>query len=157
MQDNEHLGDYVEHLEIRRQDLANVQTVWDILSPDLKTILADFYQTKYLVQANRQFKNFDVERLIEKQFTYWSKLFSGAIDVAYQSHVQNIGMTHRRYNISMGHYILAYGWLLNRFEKVLRQETGSEEQTREMMSSLRRLVFIDMALAANAYYVVFVD
>ncbi|MES0810922.1 protoglobin domain-containing protein [Roseibium sp. SCPC15] len=151
------LGDYVEHMEVREQDLVNVREVWRILSPNMRSILGEFYKTQYLVQAHSQFRNFNVERLIEKQFAYWNNLFSGAIDSAYRDQVRNIGMTHRKYNISMGQYILAYGWLLNRFEESVRKYTRCAERTLDLMSSVRRLVFIDMALAADAYYVVFVD
>jgi len=157
MQENRLLGDYVDQLEIQKEDLENLQTAWEILKSNLRIILTDFYKTKYLVQAHEQHKCFDVVRLIEKQFHYWESLFSGSIDNEYYNHVQQIGVIHHQYQISMSHHILAYGWLMNQFEKEVLNATECEKQTLHLMSSVRRIVFVDMALAAHAYYIVFVD
>jgi hypothetical protein len=37
------------------------------------------------------------------------------------------------------------------------QNTGDEAAARALSASIRRLVFLDMALAASAYYAVFID
>lgn len=151
------ISDYIEFLEISSEDTKNVRDAWSLLQPRMLSILDEFYSTRMISHATRDFPNIDIQRLSQKQYEYWEKLFSGSLDEVYAAHARGIGAKHRAYGVTMTDYIMAYGWFLSAFERVLARCGCEEAAVKRMMSSVRRLVFFDLSIAASTYHIVYVD
>ncbi|MXN63363.1 hypothetical protein GR183_00470 [Stappia sp. GBMRC 2046] len=151
------ISDYIEFLEFSAEDTENAREAWSILQPRLHSILEEFYSTPMISRATRRFPAVDIARLTRKQYEYWEKLFAGSLDEIYAAHARDIGAKHRAYGVTMTDYIMAYGWFMNAFEHTLAKCERDGIAVKRMMSSVRRLVFFDLSIAASTYHVVYVD
>jgi hypothetical protein len=151
------LHDLVDFIEVSRQDMENTAEAWGILGPHMRSILDDFYSNRIMSEERWKLKGIDIGQLKEKQLSYWGKLFSGVVDDVYRTQVRSIAVQHHRHGVTMTDYIASYGWFLNAFEKVLRVEVACDTRRADLMASLRRLVMLDMTIAASSYYIVYVD
>lgn len=149
--------DLVDFIEVSRQDMVNTAEAWGILAPHMQMVLDDFYSNRIMSEERWKLKEIDIGQLKGKQLSYWGKLFTGVIDEVYRTQVRSIAVEHHRHGVTMTDYIASYGWFLNAFEQVLIAEVGCAGRRAEMMAALRRLVFLDMTIAASSYYIVYVD
>lgn len=147
----------LEHLEIGPVDLLNGREAWTILAPEMRPLLEDFYRTKPLVRLFTMHRDFDLSRLIDRQIDHWHELFVKGPDKQYLEGVRRLGVMHHRLEISMRDFLLAYGWLADRFTTLICASNLPAGQTERLTRSVTRLVHLDMALAASAYYLVYVD
>lgn len=149
--------DLADFIELSGADVANMKAAWAILSPRIASILNEFYENRIMSDEKWRLKQIDVENLKLKQEAYWSILFSGVLDDVYRKHVRSIAVKHHQHGVTMTDYIASYGWFLNAFEKVLRSSDATPERLADMMASIRRMVFLDMTIAASTYYIVYID
>ncbi|NRG17652.1 hypothetical protein HPQ64_08125 [Rhizobiales bacterium] len=151
------ISDYIEFLEFSAEDKKNASDAWAIMQPRMLSILDEFYSTRRINLATRNFPGIDIQKLSQKQYEYWEKLFAGSLDEIYAAHARGIGAKHRAYGVTMTDYIMAYGWFMNAFERTLVKCGCEDAAVKRMMSSVRRLVFFDLSIAASTYHVVYVD
>ncbi len=52
---------------------------------------------------------------------------------------------------------MAYGWFLNEFEQIIVRKIEDRSVVISMMAAMRKLVFLDMSIAASTYYVEFIE
>ncbi|WP_417672098.1 protoglobin domain-containing protein [Roseibium sp.] len=107
--------------------------------------------------AKGRFRKLDISRHIETQKIHMDLLFSGQLDSVYASRARRIGSAHRESAISLGDYLMAYGWFLNEFEQIIVRKIEDRSVVISMMAAMRKLVFLDMSIAASTYYVEFIE
>jgi len=151
------LNDLAEFVELSTADIDNVAQAWRVLGDRVPGILDEFYTNRIMTDDKWRMKDFCLVALKRKQVAYWRVLFSGTLDEVYSTHARAIAMKHKHYGVTLSDYIASYGWFLNAFEKALRAGGVSQEKLGALMGSIRRLVFLDMTIAASTYYVVYVD
>jgi truncated hemoglobin YjbI len=151
------IHDLAEFIELSSADLENIKHAWRILSPLIPSILNEFYENRIMSDEKWRLKAIDVEGLKRKQESYWALLFSGVLDDVYRSHARSIAVKHHRFGVTMTDYIASYGWFLNAFEKRLQAVVLPAAERASIMASIRRMVFVDMTIAASTYYIVYVD
>ncbi|SDT94616.1 protoglobin domain-containing protein [Stappia sp. ES.058] len=151
------IHDLADFIELSGADVENIKEAWSILSPKIASILNDFYDNRIMSDEKWRLKDICVETLKRKQEAYWSVLFSGVLDDVYRSHARSIAVKHHQHGVTMTDYIASYGWFLNAFERVLQCSPISPKERSAMMASVRRMVFLDMTIAASTYYIVYID
>jgi truncated hemoglobin YjbI len=151
------IHDLAEFIELSAADVENIRQAWRILSPLIPSILNEFYDNRIMSDEKWRMKDISVESLKRKQEAYWALLFSGVLDEVYRAHARSIAVKHHQYGVTMTDYIASYGWFLNAFEKGLQSVDMAAEHRAAMMASIRRMVFLDMMIAASTYYIVYID
>ena len=148
--DQHEIREYIDFIDLSRQDVIAAKSTWDIIRPNIKDVLTYFYSSQIMKRTERQFPKFDIPTLIRKQVTHWDMLFSGGLDEDYVSRVKRIGSAHRRINVSLAYYIISYGVFLNEFEKILQFHHKNQRDIIDLMSGLRKFILLDLAFACSA-------
>lgn len=149
--------DWIEFMELSAKDLESLTDIWAILSPRMRGILEEFYDSRIMSAQKWRMKGISMEGLKTSQVSYWEMLFSGELDERYRARVRLIAARHRQVGVTISDYIASYGWFLNAFEREIVLAVACAERRAALMTSLRRLVFLDMTFAASAAHVVYVD
>ncbi|WP_346915168.1 protoglobin domain-containing protein [uncultured Roseibium sp.] len=148
--DQHELREYIDFIDLNRQDVIAARKAWDIIRPNINDVLTYFYSSQIMKQTERQFPKFDIPTLISKQITHWDTLFSGGLDEDYVNSIKRIGSAHRRINVSLPYYVISYGVFLNEFERILRFHHKNQSDIVNLMSGLRKFILLDLALACSA-------
>lgn len=148
--DQHELREYIDFIDLNRQDVISARSAWDIIRPNINDVLTYFYSSQIMKQTERQFPRFDIPTLIKKQIAHWDTLFSGGLDEDYVNRIKRIGSAHRRINVSLPYYVISYGVFLNEFERILRFHHKNQNDIIDLMSGLRKFILLDLALACSA-------
>jgi hypothetical protein len=100
----------------------------------------------------------DSERLTNLLIDHWERLFEQGIDDAYVTRVTRVGIVHREHDILPKLYIQAYGWFASRLvEDLTRVPNLDTDERADLIASVTKLIFFDMAMAIGAYDVALID
>lgn len=139
--------------EISDEDLARLASLRGFAEKHTATIVDEFYE---LLLGHTDTKKFfpdhaTVQRVKNAQRDYFLGLFTGRCDLAYVEDRLRVGTTHERIGLSTKWYLGAYRKYLQLIEKHLRQEFPDPVRVRDMLESIQKLVFFDVALATDTY------
>lgn len=142
------------YLEIAPEDEARLARVHPALLRRSPEIIERFY--RYLLGHEHTRKVLEapgrVERLKKLQSEYFTRLTSGVYDRAYFEDRLKVGLAHERAGLDPQWYLGAYDRYLEIVGDVLREELKDDpEGCVAVMTSLTKIVFLDMGLAIDAY------
>jgi signal transduction histidine kinase len=142
------------YLEISPVDEARLLAAHQILERHAGGIVEEFYA--FLLSHDHTRKMLSAPGLIERlkrlQTRYFSELTAGRYDVDYFQNRVRVGLAHSQVGLSPEWYLGAYLKYLNTVGRVLRDSSGmEEEEASRILSSLGKIIFLDMSLAIDAY------
>ncbi|QDG77641.1 protoglobin family protein [Labrenzia sp. PHM005] len=149
--------EYIDFLEISASDVVFAKKAWDYIYPHAEGALHEFYAHKLMRSFSKSIPTFNEFILTGKQIQYWDRLFTYGFDDKYFSNVNKVSFSHKKLNIPLSHYISSYGVILNEFEKILKVECADDPRLLEMLSGLRKFVFVDVSIVCKMYDAVLID
>jgi len=141
-------------LQITRGDERRVRNAHKLIQKHQDSIIDRFYlkllsheHTRKILEAPGM-----IDRLKGMQQKYFSRLTEGAYDVDYFLDRQKIGLAHERIGLTPEWYLGAYNTDMLIVADVLSREMIRDYQGFfETMSSVTKIIFLDMGLAMDAY------
>ena len=99
-----------------------------------------------------------LNRVKKLQNTYFLGLFSGNYDLSYMRDRLRVGAAHERIGMPPKLYLGAYRRYLALIHMKLRDHfKGNEEEAAKALSSIRKVIFFDMALAIDTYIAAYLE
>lgn len=138
--------------EVRDEDLHRLLSLHAFAETQLPAVvgalddalLSHPKSREFLVEPKR------VAALRVHQLRYFLGLFDGRCDLAYVEERLRVGVVHHRLGLPIWLYLGAFRRFLELFSVVLHKELPAAEAD-AALESVRRLSFLDMALALDAY------
>jgi rsbT co-antagonist protein RsbR len=97
-------------------------------------------------------------RVKKLQNTYFLGLFTGRYGLEYVKDRLRVGMAHERIGMPPKLYLGAYRrYLALIHERLLEHFKGSEPEAARALSSIRKIIFFDMALAIDTYIAAYLE
>jgi rsbT co-antagonist protein RsbR len=97
-------------------------------------------------------------RVKKMQNAYFLGLFSGNYDLSYVRDRLRVGSTHERIGMAPKLYLGAYRRYLALIHSKLRDHfKGNESEAANALSSIRKIIFFDMALAIDTYIAAYLE
>lgn len=147
-------------LAITEVDTKRVGRDLPLLSEVLEGVMVDFYDHLRGTSAAVHLADAEISTLREAQRRHWLALFGDGIDEDYVRRIARVGLAHRLRDIGPETYMKAYGWLAARLvAEIVRlgPARNTASRTDELVSSVLKLVFLDMTMAVRAYDVALLD
>jgi signal transduction histidine kinase len=143
---------WVEYMGITREDGERLKEVGRILAEREEGIIDLFYN---YILGFHEIKGFfqdkeTVERVKVRQKRHFRSLFSGDYDTTSMEYSLKVGRKHSSIGLTPRWYMGAYSRYLQILIQTLEEEVGPE-RTQEFLSSIIRVVFLDMSLAIRAF------
>jgi hypothetical protein len=92
------------------------------------------------------------------QNSYFLGLFSGIYDLNYMRDRLRVGMAHERIGMPPKLYLGAYRrYLASIHGRLLDHFRGDEAEAAKALSSIRKIIFFDMALAIDTYIAAYLE
>ncbi len=99
-----------------------------------------------------------LNRVKKMQNAYFLRLFSGNCDLDYVRDRLRVGAAHERIGMPPKLYLGAYRRYLTLIhQKLLSHFKGNEAEANQSISSIRKLIFFDMALAIDTYIAAYLE
>jgi signal transduction histidine kinase len=141
-------------LELTPVDEARLRDAHGRLQQNAGEIIEKFYE--YLLAHEHTRSVLSTPGLIEKlkklQAQYFSELTAGVYDLAYFENRLKVGLAHQRVGLSPEWYLGAYNKYLHIASDVLSRSYGRDyEGFFQTMTSLTKVIYLDMGLALDAY------
>ena len=137
---------------IDKTAVADLQTAWKAIEPELGPILKRFYEHVSGEPELARLVGSRGANLAEAQKRHWGRVFSGRFDDDYARSVTEIGMAHHRIGLEPRWYIGAYQFVLNEIVMLLaskaRFRTGELART---ITAVNKAVMLDMDFAISVY------
>lgn len=139
--------------EISDEDLARLSELAPLAEKHTGPIVEAFYE---LLLGHADTKKFfpdeaTVRRVKRTQAQYFLGLFSGKLDLAYVEDRLKVGAAHERIGLSPKWYLGAYRRYMHIMFERLGEELGDRQRWTDAVSSVRKIVYFDMALAMDTY------
>lgn len=139
--------------EITDEDLARLSELAPLAEKHTGPIVEAFYE---LLLGHADTKKFfpdeaTVRRVKRTQAQYFLGLFSGKLDLAYVEDRLKVGAAHERIGLSPKWYLGAYRRYMHLMFERLGEELGDRQRWTDAVSSVRKIVYFDMALAMDTY------
>jgi len=97
-------------------------------------------------------------RVKRMQNAYFLHLFSGTYDLNYVRDRLRVGAAHERIGMPPKLYVGAYRrYLALIHERLLQHFKGNEEESAKALSTIRKIIFFDMALAIDTYIAAYLE
>jgi PAS domain S-box-containing protein len=152
--DDESVRRRLAFLRLTEGDLARLRTLHALLADYAEPFSRAFYDHLLAFDETARFlpDAEAVERLRQSQARYFQTLTVGAYDLAYARDRLRIGIAHQRIGLSTAWYLGAYSWYLAELlPEVWRRLGGQPEQFVATITSLIKIILLDMGLAVDAY------
>lgn len=127
--------------------------LWFLMQQNIDAILDDFYGFLQNSAYAQLLKSVDVESIKTRQISHWQHVITQGIDAEYSIRVTRMHETHLRIGLSNRHYITAYMYLLNKFEKTILMHAAGPKEAFSMISALHAIFADDIARALEVDYV----
>ena len=143
----------LEWIRINDDDLARVRAVADILRPEAKQIVKEFYDHSFKFSAFTAKVNVsgsNRERLEAAQADYFVKILDGKVDDAYFAQRLRIGSTHARLNIEPRWNVGNYAY----YAELVGQRLADKLKGKELAATLisfQKMFILDATLAMETY------
>jgi methyl-accepting chemotaxis protein len=129
-----------------------LETAWKIASPELPSILDEFYTHLVTEPEVARILGNHAERLKGLQGSHWERLFSGNFDGEYMAGVYTVGMVHKRIGLQPRWFIAGYRFVLKKLTGLItRRFKGNKARLAEVLSAVNTAVLLDIDLAITAY------
>jgi signal transduction histidine kinase len=142
------------YLQITRDDERRVQKAHRLIQRHQDSIIERFYQALFSHEHTRRILDAPgmVDRLKGLQRKYFERLTLGPYNVDYFHDRMKIGLAHDRIGLTPEWYMGAYNIYMRIVADVLSREMGRDYQGFfETISSITKIMFLDMGLAMDAY------
>jgi signal transduction histidine kinase len=143
------------YLEITSDDERRLHEAHPHLVAHAKEIIDRFYEYLLSHEHTRAMiaDPARLARLKELQTRYFDELTSGTYDAAYFDNRLRVGQAHNRVGLSPQWYLGAYNKYLSIVSDVLSRAFGRDyERYFQTMTSLTKIINLDMSLAIDAYH-----
>jgi methyl-accepting chemotaxis protein len=149
---NEQLASY---LMPNDPNSAQARAVWKQLEPHLPEILNDFYkrlgETPMMAEKLGNDPATPV-RLSNVQTKHWEAIFNNNVDRSLEEEALKIGSAHVRIGLTSDWFIAGYGRvLMEALPAVLKAHRFTPQRAAESLRALVARMFLDMAMANEAY------
>jgi signal transduction histidine kinase len=141
-------------LELDEADERALLAVHSLLARHEKEIVERFYEFLLSQEHTRAILAQPdlLPRLKDIQTRYFRELTRGSYDLGYFQDRLRVGLAHERIGLSPEWYLGAYKKYLEIVSEVLARELASEpERLARSTRALRKVIFLDMSLAIDAY------
>jgi signal transduction histidine kinase len=142
-------------LELTAEDEQRLRDAHPLIHAHAPAIIDRFYEYLLAHEHTRRMLSAPglVDRLKTLQARYFAELTSGQYDVAYFQKRLAVGLTHERVGLAPEWYMGAYHRYLEIVSDVLsRALAGQLELYLRTMTSLTKVIFLDMNLALETYF-----
>lgn len=141
-------------------DAEQVRATLEIIAPHFADLVEDFYaEIQRHPAANRTITGgqAQIERLKQTLRQWLVELFSGPFDENYVGRRWRVGMRHVEIGLPQIYTAAALARLRNRIIRSLRSNwSGSDDELAATLTSLNRLLDLDLAIISDAYETEFV-
>lgn len=144
-------------LSVRPEELLAAEHGWSFIKPHMSNILNDFYRIPLIREMLGEIPSVDVNGLKNKQVAHWDNLFGSGENRLIENDLRRLGDAHQKHDVPLSLFIVSYGWFLDQFESTLSSLPPGAIDTREAMSAMRKLVFLDLATASSTYTAYILD
>lgn len=141
-------------LELGEEDERVLREAHPVLVCHEQEIVERFYEFLLSHEHTRQMLSAPglVERLKQIQTRYFRELTSGPHELGYFQNRLRVGLAHERSGLSPEWYLGSYERYLQIVSAVLEREIGGDpDRLRRTARALRKVIFLDMSLAIDAY------
>lgn len=126
--------------------------LWLLMQREIDPILDEFYDLLQQTPYRSFIENKGVQHLKSRQISHWHHIITHGTDEEYRMRVRAIHQTHQKIGLSIQHYITAYMYLLNRFEKTILGGSSGPKEAFAMISALHAIFAEDIAEALKFHY-----
>ncbi len=151
--DAEELARRKEWLQFTDEDEARLLALDAVARKHGDDVIEDLYSHFLSNEQTAAFFKSDeeIERVKNLQRAYFQRLTEGNYDVAYASERVRIGATHHRIGLDMKWYLGAYSFYIRAITARIVPEFDDLDEALAHWHALKKLVFLDMGLALDAY------
>jgi rsbT co-antagonist protein RsbR len=160
--------EYMARLGFDEQELASRRFYFQLTDEDLSRLAAlrpfaekhndeivdAFYNELLLKHPESRLFFTDkaaLQRAVTAQKRYFLELFSGVCDLDYMENRLRVGTTHQRIGVAPKWYLGAYAHYLRLISERFFAEQGTTPESQEMVRSIQKIIFFDMAIAIETY------
>ena len=160
--------EYMNRLGFTEQELASRRAYFQLTEEDLSRLVSlrpfaekhndavvdAFYQELLLKHSESRLFFTDqssLQRALSAQKRYFLELFSGTCDLDYVENRLKVGATHQRIGVAPKWYLGAYAHYLRLITTRLLADRGQSPETQELIRSIQKIIFFDMAIAIETY------
>jgi len=166
--------DYMEMLKLDEADLTNRLAFFELTQTDFQRLaelksFADRWTNEItdglyeLIMGHPESRVFfpdqaTLARVKKMQNAYFLGLFAGSYDLNYVRDRLRVGTAHERIGLPPKLYLGAYRRYLELIHaKLLDHFQGNEAEATNALSSIRKIIFFDMALAIDTYIAAYLE
>jgi rsbT co-antagonist protein RsbR len=158
--DQEELRKRLAFFELTDEDLKRLTTLRSFADRWTNEITEGLYELIMGQPESRAFfpDQATLARVKKMQNTYFLGLFSGQYDLAYIRDRLRVGTAHERIGMPPKLYLGAYRRYLDLIHmRLLDHFKGNEVEATKALSSIRKIIFFDMALAIDTYIAAYLE
>ena len=154
---SDELNTRLSFLDWSSEDTRRLQTLPESLKEEADVFVDELYRrlVRYPELAAVLGNQATVQRLKSSQRGYYQRLFAGEVDAGYVEERWRIGQVHERVGVDLkwylGGYRLFLASMLDAFATQTATGSEADQGLRDAYQSLLKVVFFDIALAAEAY------
>jgi len=123
--------------------------LWSYISEEAESVLEKFYGR--LEQSSHRYllDNVDVEKLKQKQFEHWKRLFLHPVDGQYRDRLRSMHAYHLQAGLSNAQYVAAYFFLMNMFQRAILRRSSSPKEAYALIATMNSILAEDIARALS--------
>jgi rsbT co-antagonist protein RsbR len=158
--DEEELKRRLAFFELKEEDFERLKTLKPFAEHWTHDITEGLYE---LIMGHPESKAFfpdqaTLNRVKKMQNSYFMELFSGKCDLNYVRDRLRVGSTHERIGMPPKFYLGAYRRYFGLIHtRLLDYFKGDGEESAKALSSIRKIIFFDMALAIDTYIAAYLE
>lgn len=148
------LDTWLSYLQINEETKSHVQEAWEVIRPNLNTILTAFYDHIWKYNETRRLIGTQdkIPMLIKAQESYWTNLFNCRFDQNYMANASQVGSTHQRVGLKTHMYVGGYTFILNKMNETLVSKYKRDPKKLEtLLIATTKIVVLDEMLVSNIY------
>lgn len=121
--------------------------LWFLMSKSMDEILDDFYELLQHSDYRILLQNIDIQSLKSRQKEHWRHIIIYDTDKAYSVRLKRMHKIHQRIGLPNRHYITAYIYFLNKFEKSILSQSSGPKEAFKLISALHSIFAEDISRA----------
>jgi methyl-accepting chemotaxis protein len=158
MASDDDLASRLKFARIDKSTSADLQAMWQLVSPEIGTILTHFYAHVRSEPKMAAILGERQQALEAAQTKHWERLFSGAFDAGYVASIEQIGRAHHRIGLEPRWYIGGYQFLLSELTTViLKRYRFAPAKAARFIGALNKAVLFDLDYALSTYQQVLIE
>jgi rsbT co-antagonist protein RsbR len=158
--DEEELKRRLAFFELKDEDFSRLTSLKPFAERCTNEITEGLYELIMGQPESREFfpDQGTLNRVKKLQNSYFLRLFTGKYDLDYVKDRLRVGMTHERIGMPPKLYLGAYRRYLELIDaRLLTHFRGNEDEAAKALSSVRKIIFFDMALAIDTYIAAYLE